>query len=227
MHQAGTGRYQALPPDVIGGELVMQCVECNRTMSIAGLSMAMEQRQHFALVRNAEACQACAAKTYALIERVQNGRHTPGFHGALQCTHCHHGAPIIRLRFSLRDHCHDHVALCEKCYGTLRDDLLRNVPNIVSFLEKEWQTGAAQSGKRLPVPVNTRVVVKKHVARFHDMAGRIIGFRGLVQPWYGYEVEFDAGGHHFFHERDLEFVDKVCAGTSAAAALPGAPVGFH
>jgi len=181
----------------------MQCVECSRPITVAGLVMAMEQRQHFALVRNAEACRDCATIAYRTV--CQGRKCHQSLHGALECTLCGKGAPIMRLRFNVGDHFNDHVAICESCYAGMRDDLLRRVPNIVGFLEKEWQTGAAQSGKRLPVAVNTPVTVQKHVPRFHDMHGRILGFRGLVQPWYGYEVQFDAGGHHFFHERDLEF----------------------
>ncbi|MGI8907295.1 MAG: hypothetical protein ACR2IE_12485 [Candidatus Sumerlaeaceae bacterium] len=100
---------------------------------------------------------------------------------------------------------YDHIAICEKCYAGLRDDLLRFVSGIVGFFELEWNTGAAKSGKRLPYALSTPVKVKPHVPRYHGMTGKIVSFRGLVQPWYGYEVVFDAGGHHFFHERDLEF----------------------
>ena len=181
----------------------MQCIDCKHSISVPSLVLAMEQSQHFALVRNAETCQNCATKAIHVLEK----HYPPGphIHHSMQCTFCGKGNPIMRWRFQMKTNYHDHVAICNTCYGTLRDDLLRHVPGIVGFLELEWNTGAAKAGKRLPYAVGTSVSVKAHVPRYHGMHGRIMSFRGLVQPWYGYEVQFDGSGHHFFHERDLDF----------------------
>src|ERR671913_432247 len=112
----------------------MQCVECSLSMIVPALVIAMEQREHFALQRNAEACADCSRKMYSPIERlIANSRFR---HQSMQCAACGN-TPIMRLRFEI-DRCHAQVALCEPCYGKVRDDLLRAVPNTVSFLEKEW-----------------------------------------------------------------------------------------
>ncbi len=181
----------------------MQCIECKHGMSVPALVLAMEQRQHFALVRNSEVCHDCAVKAVHIMQRHYPAG--PGLRHSMECTFCSKASPIMRWRFQMKTDYHDHIAICEKCYATLRDDLLRYVPGIVGFFELEWNTGAAKSGKRLPFAIGTHVTVKSHVPRYHGMPGKIVSFRGLVQPWYGYEVQFDAGGHHFFHERDLIF----------------------
>jgi hypothetical protein len=185
--------------------------------------LAMEQSQHFALIRQAQTCQHCADKAIHVLET--HFPPGPGIRHSMQCTFCGKGNPIMRWRFQMKTSYHDHVAICKDCYATLRDGLLRQVPGIVGFLELEWNTGVAKAGKRLPYAMQTPVVIKKHVPRFHGMTGKIISFRGLVQPWYGYEVQFDAGGHHFFHERDLEFhpdasVQQQATPSPDAAAPP-------
>lgn len=196
----------------------MQCTECGHSLMAPSLLVAMEQRQHVALVRNAEACNHCAGKMYDVIDRHRPHLHAP--HCSLECTMCCKNSPIMRLRFDVRDRCHAHIAVCEKCYSGMRDELLRVVPGIVGFIEKEWNTGAAKDGKRLPYAVGTRVRVKSHVPRWHGTTGRIASFRGLVQPWFGYDVRFDGSGHHFFHERDLEFLgNEDHTGSQGEAAV--------
>ena len=188
----------------------MRCIECSRQIVSPSLVAAMEQSKHFALTRNCEACDYCAEKSYAVIER--HRPHTRDHINTMECTYCNKGNPIMRLRYDIikgtNTRTHVQFALCEPCYGTIRDEILRVSPELVGFLEKEWNTGVAQKGKRLPWPPMSPVIVKAHVCKFHDMKGRVLSFRGLVQPWYGYEVQFDSGGHHFFHERDLSLLHK-------------------
>lgn len=188
----------------------MQCIECKHSISVPSMVLAMEQSQHFALIRHEQACSNCATKAVQILAKHYPAG--PGIRHSMECTFCSKASPIMRWRFQMKTDYHDHVAICNQCYTTLRDDLLRYVPGIVGFLELEWNTGHAKSGKRLPYPLGTMVTVKKHVPRYHGMSGHIMSFRGLVQPWYGYEVKFEAGGHHFFHERDLDFPPAPEAG---------------
>lgn len=188
----------------------MKCVECSRQIISPALVAAMEQSNHFALTRNCEACDTCARRSYEVLKRHQP--HRTGFINTMECNYCGKGSPIMRLRYDitvgLNSRTHEQFALCEPCYGTVRDELLRASQELVGFLEKEWNTGMAKAGKRLPWPTSSRVMIKHHVGKFHDMTGRIVAFRGLVQPWFGYDIEFDAGGHHFFHERDLQLMEN-------------------
>jgi len=207
----------------------MQCIECKHAISVPALQLAMEQRQHFALVRNGEVCAHCAMKAVKVL--AHHHPISPALRHSMECTYCGIASPIMRWRFQMKTDYLDHIAMCEKCYGVVRDDLLRQVPGMVGWFELEWNTGVAQSGKRLPYAIGTNVRVKNHVPRFHGMQGHIMSFRGLVQPWYGYEIKFDnPPGHHFFHERDLEFgstdehvVPAVVASQDGTSRTNGAP----
>lgn len=182
-----------------------RCVECNLPVGVPGLVVAMEQREHFALTRHTQTCDDCAAKLLAFIDQTAaNSRH---YRQCVNCIYCGHNIPIARLRFQIKDQQHRHVAICEKCYESLRDELLRKFPNIVSFIELEWHTRGMKQAARVPWPNGTFVRVHPEVKnRYAGQTGKIVGFRPLVQPWFGYEVVFVDGKRHFFHERDLQQV---------------------
>jgi hypothetical protein len=183
----------------------MRCLECQHPMVTAGLLVAMEQREHFALKRNAEVCTPCALKLIRVLEKsVQQNKH---WHQCVDCAFCGSKLPIARLRFQIKDHAHQHIALCENCYQSIREHLV-GFPNFVGFIEKEWQAKAGAGAKRAPWPTGAAVKVVAHGNRFEGQLGLIEGFRGLVQPWYGYDVKLRNGIHHFFHERDLHLLNE-------------------
>jgi hypothetical protein len=188
----------------------MRCLECNHSIAFPGLLVAMEQREHFAMVRHTEICQICAPRMLDLLETAGAGsRH---FRQSIDCAYCGSKLPITRLRFEIKDRPHRYIALCEKCYRSMRDDLMRRFPNFVSFIEKEWETLGAKSQKRVPWGSGTTVKIKA-AGRFHDLQGTVERFRPLVVPWFGYDVRFPDGQRHFFHERDLEVLElKAAAG---------------
>lgn len=182
-----------------------RCVECNLPVGVPGLIIAMEQREHFALTRHTQTCDACAEKLLEFIDRTAAGSRF--YRQCVNCVYCGSNLPITRLRFQIKDKQHRHVAICEKCYGVLRDDLLRQFPNIVGFIEQEWQTRGLKKQMRLPWPNGSFVRVRAESrSRFAGQIGKIVGFRPLVQPWFGYDVIFVDGKRQFFHERDLEQV---------------------
>ncbi|MGB9691996.1 MAG: hypothetical protein ACPL7D_07490 [Candidatus Sumerlaeaceae bacterium] len=180
-----------------------RCAECNAPLAVPGLVVAMEQREHFALTRHTQTCDACAAKLLKFINETAAGsRH---YRQCVNCIYCGHNLPITRLRFQIKDQQHRHVAICEKCYEALRDELLRRFPNIVSFIELEWQTRGIQKAARMPWPIGTYVRVHPELKnRYAGQIGKIVQFRPLVKPWFGYDVAFVDGTRHFFHERDLQ-----------------------
>ena len=178
----------------------MRCLECQHTMVTAGLLVAMEQREHFALKRNAEVCTPCALKLIRVLEKgAGQNKH---WRQCVDCAFCGSKLPIARLRFQIKDHAHQHIAICENCYHTMREHLV-GFPNFVAFIEKEWQTRGAHAAKRTPWQNGAAVKVVAHGNRFEGQIGLIEGFRCLVQPWFGYDVKLRNGLHHFFHERDL------------------------
>jgi hypothetical protein len=89
----------------------------------------------------------------------------------------------------------------------MRDDVVQHFPNFVTFVEKEWEMQGAQGQKRAPWPRGSTVRVKS-AGRFHDHSGVVEAFRCLVIPWFGYDVRFEDGQRHFFHERDLSLVES-------------------
>ncbi|MBX7245696.1 MAG: hypothetical protein K1X53_09355 [Candidatus Sumerlaeaceae bacterium] len=180
----------------------MRCLECHRTISIPSLVIAMEQREHFSLVRHTEVCAACTEKIYSIIH--EHSKESRFLHQSMNCVLCNCNLPITRLRFDLKDRAHLHVSICEPCYRKMRDELLVAAPNMVSFIEKEWISRGMKSHTRTPWPINGTVKVRQNVARFGGHFGIIKNYRGLVQPWYGYDVRLDDGQRHFFHERDLD-----------------------
>lgn len=184
---------------------MLRCVECNLPVTQPSLVVAMEQRQHFALTRHVEMCVNCASRTFRLLEqKAHESRH---WMQSLNCVYCGNNLPITRLRFEIGERIHKHMAICEHCYHAMRQDLLDCAPGMASFIEKEWQTPGQQLTHRMPWPVGSSVRVKKSDKRFGGQYGIVRKFRGLVQPWFGYDVEFAHGVHHFFHERDLVHVE--------------------
>ena len=96
----------------------------------------MEQRQHFAMVRHTEFCQGCAQKILKVFQRAgEGGRY---WHQSMNCAYCNSKLPISRLRFEIKDVCSQHVAVCEPCYRTLRDELIRSFAGLVTFVEKQF-----------------------------------------------------------------------------------------
>jgi hypothetical protein len=125
----------------------------------------------------------------------------------VDCVYCGHKLPIVRLRFQVKDHAHRHLAVCENCYDAMRDQLVRGFPNLVMFVEQEWQTRGMKSQSRVPHALGVTVRIRDHPGnRYSGMTGKVVAFRCLVQPWFGYEVGFPDGKRHFFHERDLYVV---------------------
>lgn len=186
----------------------MRCLECERPLTLPGLQVAMEQKEHFALVRHAEICAVCALRALPVFQ--QAGSKSLYWRQSVNCALCGNKFPIARLRFEIPHHYSGHIALCETCYRKLRDDLMIKAPNTVGFIEKEWQTPhLAKAGTRLPLANGTQVRVKRTQPRYAGQYGSITGFRGLVQPWYGYTVRLSGGISHFFHERDLEILSAV------------------
>lgn len=179
----------------------MLCLECNHPVRRAALVVAMEQRDHIGFERHAEVCHDCAMRLHERVaEAITTSRHR---FQSVDCAACGDKHPAIRLRFELGAKALHHVALCGHCYTRIRPDLLAKNPNLVRFVDTEWETHATGHARQ-PWPVGTHVSVKPHVVRFHGMTGIVQSFRGLVIPYFGYDVRFDATGHHFFHERDLD-----------------------
>jgi hypothetical protein len=183
----------------------MRCLECSGPISAPGLVVAMEQREHFAMVRHAEVCNVCALAILPVFKTaMQKSLH---WRQSVNCFLCNSKLPIARLRFDIRDRVHLHIAVCQQCYEKLREDLLK-FSNFVGFFEKEWQTLKTKNAQRLPWPEHSSVRVRESSG--HKLAGQIgctESFRCLVQPWFGYNVRFSHGVRHFFHERDLELVN--------------------
>lgn len=184
----------------------MLCLECNHPAVSPGLVIAMEQRQHVALERQAEVCQDCASKVYRMLNHA--GHCSRYWSQCVNCALCGGKLPAIRLRFDLKHTGLRHIALCSKCYSQLRTEMLQAFPNLVSWVEKEWET-TETSARRMPWARGTVVRVRPSAARYRDQVGVVESCRGLVQPWFGYDVRFDERHHHFFHERDLEPVSAV------------------
>jgi hypothetical protein len=180
----------------------MRCLECERPVGVAGLLVAMEQKEHFALMRHAEVCQHCAVRLLDIFENFGTKRN---FRQSLDCAYCGSKMAIARFRFEIKDHAHRHIALCEPCYKQMREHL-RDYPSVVGFVELEWQTAGKAGGKRLPWPNGSVVQASKRAGRFAGQLGIVERFRPLVQPWFGYEVKLKSGVRHFFHERDLQLV---------------------
>ncbi len=184
----------------------MQCLECRHPTSHPGLVVAMEQRQHLALERQAEVCPECAGPFYSCLKEAGQGSRY--WSQCVNCALCGARMPAMRLRFELRGMGLKHVALCSGCYNGVRRELMRPYPNVIAWVDKEWDT-TDQAARRLPWPAGTVVRVLHHATRFRDRVGVVQSCRGLVQPYFGYEVSFDETRHHFFHERDLEpLMDK-------------------
>lgn len=182
----------------------MRCVECSVPIAVPALVVAMEQRDHFALQRHTELCSNCALKVWGILEReAAESRH---WRQSINCAYCGGKLPITRLRFDIPDRVHKHMAICETCYNKMRDALLRHVSNVVSFIEKEWQTPGRASTHRTAWPIGAQVQVKPSDKRFGGQKGVIKRFRCLVQPWFGYDVLLETGVQHFFHERDLNLL---------------------
>lgn len=183
----------------------MRCLECSGPVSAPGLLVAMEQREHFAMVRHAELCTVCAMAILPVFKHA--AEKSRFWHQSVNCAMCNSKFPIARLRFEIRDRAHLHIAVCQPCYETLRDDLVR-FSNFVGFIEKEWQSTKSKSGHRMPWPAASMVRVRQSSGhKLSGQVGCIESFRCLVQPWFGYTVRFSGGLRHFFHERDLEQVD--------------------
>jgi len=181
---------------------VKRCIECRTPVAIPGVVIAMEQREHFALTRNTQMCDGCATRLLNFIDRTAAGsRHC---HQCINCLYCGSNLPITRLHFQIKDQCHRHVAFCEKCYHMLHDDLMRQFPGIVEFIELEWRTRQLKALTPMPWPNGSFVRVRHDLHNHYaGQTGKVTGFRPLVQPWFGYDVVFVDGRHHFFHERDL------------------------
>jgi hypothetical protein len=193
------------PSGDIEGDEAMRCLECNHPIVTPGLLVAMEQREHFAMVRHAEVCQTCAPKLLVYLEhRAAESRY---WRQSIDCGYCGSKLPITRMRFEIKDYPHRYIAICEGCYKAMRDDLLMTNPQIVHFIEKEWETLGSKTQKREPWPRGTIVRVRAQ-GRFHQQNGYVDSHRLLQMPWYGYEVRFANGLHHFFHERDLQVVEE-------------------
>jgi hypothetical protein len=183
----------------------MRCLECGHPIVTPGLLVAMEQREHFAMIRHAEVCQTCAPKLLDYLERrAADSRY---WRQSIDCGYCGSKMPITRMRFEIKDKPHRYIAICERCYREMRDDLLGSNPQIVNFIEKEWETLGTKNQKRIPWAPGTIVRVRA-AGRFHHHTGYVASHRILQVPWYGYEVRFAEGQHHFFHERDLQVVDE-------------------
>jgi len=179
-----------------------RCAECNVPVSVPGLIVAMEQREHFALTRHTQTCDECAKKLLDFVEKTAAGSRF--YFQCVNCIYCGSNLPITRWRFQIKNQKHRHVALCEKCYESLRDELIRRFPNIVNFIELEWHTRGMKNNVRTPWPIGSFVRVRpENRTRYAGQAGKIVGFRPLVLPWFGYDVVFEDGTRHFFHERDL------------------------
>ena len=183
----------------------MRCLECNIPLAAPSLVLAMEQREHFALQRHAEMCPRCALKLWEFLEK--RNQNTPNWKQSINCAYCGHRLPVVRLRFEVGDRLHKHMAICETCYDVMRSELLGSTSNVVTFVEKEWQTpGHSGSTGRIPLPNGTAVRVKNHIPKFGGTRGFVKSYRGLIQPWFGYDIQLEGGGHHFFHERDLDIL---------------------
>jgi hypothetical protein len=183
----------------------MRCLECNGPVSAPGLLVAMEQREHFAMVRHAEVCTVCALRILPIFQKAgQNSMH---WRQSVNCALCGHRYPIARLRFEIRDRAHLHIAICLECYEKIREHLLK-FSNFVGFFEKEWQTLKNKTSQRVPWAKGTMVRVRQSAGgKLAGQVGCVGDFRCLVQPWFGYNVRFNRGMQHFFHERDLELVN--------------------
>ncbi|MCX7626490.1 MAG: hypothetical protein N2Z21_09810 [Candidatus Sumerlaeaceae bacterium] len=182
-----------------------RCEECHLPVAVPGLIVAMEQREHFALTRHTQLCDECAKKLLDFIEKTAAGSRF--YFQCVNCIYCGSNLPITRLRFQIKNQKHRHVAICEKCYEMLRDDLLRKFPKIVSFIELEWHTRGMKNSVRTPWPIGSFVRVRRESSsRYAGQTGKIVSFRPLQLPWFGYEVAFVDGNRHFYHERDLEQV---------------------
>lgn len=189
----------------------------------------MEQREHFALVRHAEACDACSARILTVLQEA--GQSSRYWRQSLNCGYCDSNLPIARLRFENAEKAgSQHIAICEKCYEVLRPEMLRAAPNMVTFMEKEWLTIKFHSRTRIPWPKGTIVKVVAPGTRQHDKTGWVDTFRCLIQPWFGYTVRFEGGRIQFYHERDLERISpendlrpqQLPASVRPAAARPAA-----
>lgn len=200
----------------------MRCLECNHTLTTASLLVAMEQREHFAMVRHAEICRLCAPKMLDLMEAAGAGSRF--FRQSIDCAFCGSKLPITRLRFEIKDRPHRYIALCQECYRGMRMELVRAFPKFVTFIEKEWETVGTKGQARMPWPVGSAVRVTAQ-GRFRNREGVVERFRPLVVPWFGYDVRFPDGQHHFFHERDLDAIRPPAREESGAEAQPHAPPG--
>jgi len=198
----------------------MRCVECNVPIAVPALVVAMEQRDHFALKRHTELCTNCALKVWTILER--EGAESRHWRQSINCGYCGGKLPIARLRFDIPDRVHKHMAICEPCYNKMRDALLRNVSNLVSFIEKEWQAPGHTTTHRTAWPIGAQVQVKPSDKRFGGQIGTIRRFRCLVQPWFGYDVLLESGVQHFFHERDLNLITPL-----SPAPAPSQPSDAH
>ncbi len=181
---------------------IKQCVECGERC-FPGLVIAMEQREHFALTRHTFGCDKCAGQLLQFIDQTAAGsRH---YRQCVNCIYCGSNLPITRLRFQIKDQHHRHVAICEECYKAIRDEMLKRFPAIVGFIELEWQTVKNQKVVRTPWPMGSFVRVRSDSpTKYAGQTGKIVGFRPLSLPWFGYDVVFVDGKRHFYHERDLE-----------------------
>lgn len=179
----------------------MRCLVCEHPMSVPGLQVAMEQREHFASIRHVEFCYACASKMQVIFEA--RGADSHYWRQSLDCAFCGKH-PIARFRFEVKDHPHRHIPVCQECYKVLRDDLVNDFAALVGFIDQEWCATGQLGNKRLPWPNGTTVIVRRGGGKDVGHIGLVESFRGLVQPWFGYDVRFADGHHHFFHERVLD-----------------------
>lgn len=184
--------------------MIKRCFECNAPLAQSGLIVAMEQREHFAITRHTEGCNRCAQNLLEFLRKW--GSSSRYWNQCVDCAFCGGKLPIVRLRFQIKDVASRHLAICEKCYNAMRDQLILDFPNFVMFVELEWKTRGMKNQARTPWPNGTYVRVRPTATRYVGEVGKIAGFRCLVQPWFGYDVVFSNGKRHFFHERDLEIV---------------------
>lgn len=183
----------------------MRCLECSQAMTNWSLLVAMEQREHFAMVRHAEVCASCALRMYPAFERL--GVSSRYWHQTLDCAYCGNKMPIVRFRFEVKDRINKYFAMCDKCYIVIGKSVVPYAPNTITFIEKEWLTLQGKQ-KRMPWSNGTPVKIMAKTPRFFGKTGTTQSFRCLAHPWYGYDVSLPDGSHHFFHERDLQPVDN-------------------
>ncbi len=143
----------------------MLCLECNHPAHPPGSTIAMEQRQHLALERHVEICLNCATNLYRMLN--QAGHCSRYWNQCVNCALCGGELPAMRLRFEMRHTGSRQLALCSKCYGSLRSDLLQHFPNLVTWVEKEWETTEGYA-RKMPWPKGTVVRVRHSAARFRD-----------------------------------------------------------